>query len=327
MKNKIAHKAIQFFVVLGLLLFCLSSCQSRAETEALKIKAQKEALSMNIQTDIHALINLFNGDVGIYVLHLKKGIEFAYQENKLFPTASMIKVPIMAALFNDVESGRINYESMLGYDPNLINYSWKGDGAIERFRPGSKIYLSRVIAHMITFSDNHASLWLQGMVGESRINEWLAAQGFEKTRINSRLSERKTDYQHYGWGQTSAKEMAQLLLGIYEGRVVSQRASEEMYRTLTQSYWNDVSLTQVPFNIQVAAKSGVLSQSRSEVVLVNAPSGDYVFCVITNKQKDRSLVPDNEGYVLIRNLSKLLWQHFEPDSTWVSPQKPFFVRH
>ena len=306
---------------------CLSSCQKQKDKELLKAKAEQEILEKRLKESIQALIAGFQGDVGIYVLHLNKGIAFGFQENKVFPTASMIKIPIMAALFQDIESGRLNYEKLLSYDADLINYAWKGDGALERFRPGSKIYLSRVIAHMIAFSDNHASLWLQAMVGEARINEWLRTQGFEKTRLNSRLPERKSAYQQYGWGQTTPKEMLQLLQGIYQGDVVSQRASEEMYRTLTQTYWNDLALSQLPPSVQVAAKVGTVSQSRSEVVLVNAPSGDYAFCIITNKQKDRSLMPENEGFVLIRNLSKLLWQHFEPDSTWVAPQKPYFVRH
>jgi hypothetical protein len=33
-------------------------------------------------------------------------------------------------------------------------------------------------------------------------------------------------------------------------------------------------------------------RSRSEVVLVNAPSGDYVFCLITRNQQDESWRPD-----------------------------------
>ncbi|MDP7608760.1 MAG: serine hydrolase, partial [Candidatus Marinimicrobia bacterium] len=63
--------------------------------------------------------------------------------------------------------------------------------------------------------------------------------------------------------------------------------------------------------VQVASKQGAVSQSRSEVVLVNAPSGDYVFCIITKNQTDTRYDQDNEGFILIRNISKLLWQHFE----------------
>jgi beta-lactamase class A len=80
-----------------------------------------------------------------------------------------------------------------------------------------------------------------------------------------------------------------------------------MYRYLTRIYWDDEALSQIPRTVQVASKQGAVSDSRSEVVLVNGPHGDYVFCVITNKQTDQSWAEENEGYVLIREVSKLLW--------------------
>jgi len=103
---------------------------------------------------------------------------------------------------------------------------------------------------------------------------------------------------------------------IREGRAVSPAASEEMYRVLTRIYWNDEALSQIPPTVQVASKQGAVNQSRSEVLLVNAPSGDYVFTVITKNQEDTSWEGDNEGFVLLRDVSKLLWNHFEPESDW-----------
>ena len=64
--------------------------------------------------------------------------------------------------------------------------------------------------------------------------------------------------------------------------------------------------------VQAASKQGAADRSRSEVVLVNAPSGDYVFCVITKNQLDQRYTNDNEGWVLHRAVSALLWKHFEP---------------
>ena len=97
---------------------------------------------------------------------------------------------------------------------------------------------------------------------------------------------------------------------------VSPAASEEMYRILTRIYWNDEALSQLPPTVQAASKQGAVNQSRSEVVLVNAPHGDYFFAVITKNQEDTSWDDDNEGFVLLRDVSRLLWQHFEPDSDW-----------
>ena len=85
---------------------------------------------------------------------------------------------------------------------------------------------------------------------------------------------------------------------------------------LTRSFWTGEALSQLPPTVQAASKQGAVDQSRSEVVLVNAPSGDYVFCVITKNQQDESMKPENEGYVLLRRVSALLWRHFEPRHPW-----------
>jgi beta-lactamase class A len=89
-----------------------------------------------------------------------------------------------------------------------------------------------------------------------------------------------------------------------------------MYRTLTRTYWDDEALSQIPPTVQVASKQGAVDRSRSEVALVNAPNGPYVFSVITKNQADTTWTADNEGFRLIREVSRTLWRHFEPDSDW-----------
>jgi beta-lactamase class A len=66
--------------------------------------------------------------------------------------------------------------------------------------------------------------------------------------------------------------------------------------------------------VQAAHKTGSLDESRSEVVLVNAPHGDYVFYIGTKNNKDQRWTDDNEAQVLIRNIATLLWYYFEPSS-------------
>jgi beta-lactamase class A len=47
------------------------------------------------------------------------------------------------------------------------------------------------------------------------------------------------------------------------------------------------------------------------------------FSVITKNQEDQSWKKENEGFVLIRNISRLLWKHFEPTSDWAPPEVRF----
>lgn len=291
-------------------LFCLAALLSLP----LLLHAQPHTVDTELQQRLDALVADFNGDVGIYVRHLPTGRMAAIHADTLFPTASMIKVPIMLKTFDSIEKGELDYGQELVYRDSLL---YPGEDLLGAFQDSSTISLSKAVMLMITTSDNTASLWLQHLCGTgTAINEWLAAEGFEGTRMNSRTSGRRGDWERYGWGQTTPREMSELLVMIREGRAVSPAASEEMYRVLTRIHWNDEALSQIPPTVQVASKQGAVSRSRSEVVLVNAPSGDYVFTVVTKNQEDASWEADNEGYVLLRNVSKLLWNHFEPESDW-----------
>jgi len=260
---------------------------------------------------LEALVSNFDGDVGIYVRHLPSGEEIAINADSLYPTASMIKVPIMLGLFDRIVKDSLNYGSTLVWSPEIVNYPHDTDGLLSSFKDSATIALTKLISLMITYSDNHASLWCQELAGGGlAINEWLEANGFQQTKMNSRTPDRRDDWEIYGWGQTTPREMAELLVMIHAEKAVSPWASEEMYRYLTRIYWDDEALAPIPRTVQVASKQGAVSASRSEVVLVNAPSGDYVFCVITNNQTDTSWGVDNEGFVLLRDISMILWENF-----------------
>jgi beta-lactamase class A len=81
-------------------------------------------------------------------------------------------------------------------------------------------------------------------------------------------------------------------------------------------FWDEYALSSLPPYVQAASKQGMVDDSRSEVVLVNAPHGDYVFYVATKNNKDQRWVSDNEAWQLARKVSALLWDYFEPGSKW-----------
>jgi beta-lactamase class A len=269
-----------------------------------------------LQAQLEQLVQGFHGDVGIYVHHLRTGRMAAVRADELFPTASLVKVPILLGTFDAIARGSLRYDSLLTFRDSLV---YSRDDLIGDLRDSTKIALAKVSMMMMSLSDNTASLWLQGLVGGATINQWLHDHGFDSTRVNSRVPGRESAKAQYGWGQTTPREMAGLLTLIREGRAVDAAASEAMYRHLTRSYWNGEALSQLPPWVQAASKQGMVDKARSEVVLVNAPSGDYVFAISTKNQQDSSWTNANEGYVLIRRLSALLWKRFEPAHPYAAP--------
>ncbi|WP_291400025.1 serine hydrolase [Daejeonella sp.] len=292
------RKSLSLLSIIFLLVF--SAFAQTKNDKKLTLKLQK-------------LVEGFNGDVGIYVQNLKTGKFAEINADTIFPTASMIKVPIMIGVFDKIEKKELSYHQNLIYRDSLL---YAGEDILGSFKDGEKVQLSKVQMLSITTSDNTGSLWLQKLVGGANINKWLSDNGFENIRINSRTPGREAFQKRYGWGQTSPKEMALLIKKIRDGLAISPAASERMYRNLIRIYWDGEALSQIPPYVQAASKQGAVNRSRSEVVLVNASHGDYVFCIATKNQKDESWTTDNEGYQLIRKLSKLLWNYYEPQSDW-----------
>ena len=268
-----------------------------------------------LQSQLEAAVRGFHGDVGVYVRNLRTGQTAAIRADELFPTASMIKVPILVTTFQAMEDGDLAFLQQLTYTDSLA-YAGEDD-LLALVRDSSTVELAKVAMLMLTMSDNTASLWLQALAGTGvQINAWLTQHGLDSTRMNSRTPGRQDNWKQYGWGQTTPREMAELLVMIREQRAVSPAADQQMYRMLTRTYWNGEAVSQIPPWVQAASKQGAVDRSRSEVVLVNAPAGDYVFCVITKNQGDESWEASNEGYLLLRKVSALLWAYFEPETPW-----------
>ena len=269
----------------------------------------------SLESELRALVATVRGDVGIYVRHLRTGRGVAIRADELFPTASMIKVPIMIAVHDAVARGLLHYADTLVWRDSM-RYAGEDD-LFNHLRDSTRLALPMIQMHSITISDNAASLWLQGLVTGVAINQWLQQHGFDSTHVNSRTPGRESARTQYGWGQTTPREMSELLVRIRDGKAVNTAASHAMYRALTRIYWNGEALSRIPPWVQAASKQGAVDRSRSEVVLVNAPGGDYVFCIITKNQIDERYSDDNEGWVLHRAVSALLWKHFEPRHPFV----------
>ena len=264
---------------------------------------------VKLQKQIIELIKGFNGDIGIYIHDLKHNRIVSINADTVFPTASIVKIPILIGVMSKIQSGELNYHQRLTYTDSLF-YS-EGDDILSAFKDSATIELSKVMMLMLTISDNCASLWLQGLSGGGiRINQILDSLNLTATRVNSRTPGRENDRTSYGWGQTSPREMATLMERIVNGEIINKESSEKMLRLLGRQYWDEVALSQIPAGVFVADKNGAVDESRNEVMYVNSKKNPYILSIFTKNNKDTSWVSGNEAWVLTRKISALLWKHY-----------------
>ncbi len=296
----------RFLMVLAVII-----STTMAQTDRVSAQATRGPLDQNLQKGLEQVVKDFKGDVGIFVQHLPSGKTAQINADSLFPTASIVKIPILIGLFDKIEKKELDYTQKMVYRDSL---RYGGSGLMQFYKDSSSTDLSTLATLMITYSDNTTSLWSQSLAGGGEaINALMAHYGMKDTRVNSRTQGREKDREIYGWGQTTPYEISQLMIKIRNGEMISPAASDRMYRIMTNIYYDDGAISQFPAQVQSASKQGMVNASRSEVILVNAPSGDYVFAVLTNNNTDQRWSADNEAWELIRKISAHLWNYFEPD--------------
>lgn len=261
-----------------------------------------------LEKEIKAMITGFRGEIGIYVHDLTSGRQVAIQADSLFPTASLVKIPILTGIMRKIEDSSLNYHQPLIYKDSLL---YEGEDILGSFKNNEKIELSKVMMLMLTTSDNTASLWLQTLAGTgTRINELMDSLGLSNTRVNSRTPGRADQRNKWGWGQTTPREMGRLLEKIIRHEVISYAASEKMLRLMSRNYWDEEAISQIPADVFIASKSGAVDASRSELLFVNGKKCSYIFSICTKNNVDRSWEPGNEAWELTRRISRYLWQYY-----------------
>jgi beta-lactamase class A len=285
---------------------------------AVTLAAQKT--DKKLQSKLQDAITGYNGSIGIYVKSLRTGKTVMINADTIFPTASIVKVPIMIGVMDKIERGELHYDSSHVYKDSLL---YAGSDILGSFKNDEKIALKKIMMLMLTTSDNTASLWLQKLAGTgTRINEILDSFGLKDTRVNSRTPGRESFRAIYQWGQTTPKEMGTLFEKIYRAEIFTTQACERMMRCLGRNFWDEnEAISQIPATIEVFSKNGCVNASRSEAMIVNAPNNPYVFCIFTKNNKDQRWVHDNEAWTMARKISTLLWNYFEPGNNWTAASK------
>lgn len=278
------------------------------------LKAVAQKTDQVLQKRLETLVTGFHGTVGIYVHDLEKNRIATFNADSIFPTASIVKIPILIGIMDKIQRRELEFHQVMVYRDTL-NYD-PGEDVLASFKAGEKILLSKLILLSISLSDNTASLLLQGLAGGGiRINELIDSLGYKLTRVNSRTPGREINREIYGWGQTTPREIALIMEQIETGKIFNQRLSDRMLRTLGRQYWDEEAISQIPPNIFVASKSGAVDESRNEVLYVNAPH-PYIFSIFTKNNEDKRWEYNNEAWVLTRKISAMLFNYFNSAIEW-----------
>ncbi len=221
----------------------------------------------------------FHGEAGIYIKDLKTSQVISIQPSKLFPSASLVKVPIMAACYQAQQEGRLNLDDKLTL---LRHQKIRSCSHLYFARSGSRFTIRDLIERMITESDNTATNMLTDHLGFAYLNQKFVEFGLRNTDLRRGVMDlqwRAAGIENY----TTPEDMAFILEKIYRGELVSDQASGEMMGVLKRQKVNDRIPRWLPDDVVIAHKTGLLRDTVSDCGIVFTQKGDFIICVLTSE--------------------------------------------
>src|SRR3954466_1515466 len=171
----------------------------RADTAALRKKLDSIA-------DAH------HGIVGYSIIDLETGARINRRGDETFPTASLIKVPILVTIYDLVAKGQLALDDPLTV---LKIDQVPGSGVLQFMHNGTTITVHDAAWLMSTISDNTATNLLLDRIIIRRVWAKMDSLGLPHTRVHSktflRIASVAIDSSiKYGFGVTAPNEMAKL---------------------------------------------------------------------------------------------------------------------
>jgi beta-lactamase class A len=262
--------------------------------------------SLALRRTLDSLTAAHRGIVGYSIHNVDSGERFELRGDEPFPTASLIKVPILVTLYDFVEKGDIALDDRI-----IVTKADKvgGSGTLQFMHDGIEITVADAAWLMIGISDNTATNLILDKVGLRRVWTKMEALGLPRTKVHSQSFRRYTSVAmdssvKYGLGVSTPNEMAKLFALLAQGKAVSPRADSAMLNLLAQSTTSD-KLTRHVTGVRVAHKSGEVDASKTECALFYLQSR-VVACVFTRENQDTRWVIDNEAQVMMARLGEAI---------------------
>ena len=283
-----------------LIVLCAPAC-APAQTGATPAAFARADTAM-LHRALDSLAGAHRGVVGYTVHNLDTGERLERRGDETFPTASLIKVPVLVTLFDLVEKGDIALaDRMIVLKVDKV----PGSGQLQHFHDGVEITVRDAAWFMITISDNTATNLLLDKIAIRRVWAKMEALGLPRTKIHSKTFMRNTSVAmdssvKYGLGVTTPNEMARLFQLLAEGKAVSPRADSTMLEILASNEDNDL-MQRFVEGVSAPRKTGATDAVRTECALFRLQSR-VVACAMTKENQDQRWVIDNEAQLTLARI-------------------------
>lgn len=271
----------------------LLECGDTSTSLPSEVKATEEEVRAYIQ------LEKSNGtltDIGLYYRDLNNGPVFGIDPDTQFSPGSLLKVPLLLAIYKQQESDS-------AYLSKKIEYAGGASTAAQDvvvgqpISPGHTYTVNELLSHMIKESDNNAALLLYQLLGYDKTADTYKELGLTPPSVGS-------DY------TITVRSYATFFRLLYNATYISKTDSNEALKLLSGAEFKDGIVAGVPSGTVVSHKFGerhfegdTKIEQLHDCGIVYKPDHPYMLCIMTRGHDVKTLAP------VIANISKIVYSH------------------
>ena len=247
-----------------------------------------DLLWKKLETRVEEIASRLDGVMGVAILDLTDGRILLRNADRVFPTASSIKIAILLELYRQDQEARAGAKGKAKLDDS---YTIDPQDLVEdsQIMAGLTAGVTRVTNRdlaqfMVAVSDNAATNVLIDRVGIQNVSASMRSLGLTKIMLRRKMIDiaaaRRGDE-----NVATPQEMVRLLEAIYKEKALNKEATAALIKqlsTLKQSYIPRL----LPGNVQIANKPGELDAVRTDSGIVYAPNRSFAISVMTAYDRD-----------------------------------------
>lgn len=180
-----------------------------------------------------------SGVYGFYLINLADDFSYGYYQDETFQAASLIKLPVMTALYQKEENGEIDLEKeyKLREDDKVA-----GSGSLQNQKSGYVVTYQELLKLMGRESDNTAFKIAVNLIGEEKVQEIIFDLGMTNTS--------------YEKNTTTPQDIGLFFKNLYNNKYLDKKHTDEFFSYLTDTIYEDWLAKGIPGDIRVAHKFG-----------------------------------------------------------------------
>jgi beta-lactamase class A len=276
-------------VALGVALVLAMNAFAQQKPKPAPSDTGSDLLWKKLESRVAKIADQLDGVMGVAILDLGDGRILLHNADRVFPTASSIKIAILLELYRQDQEARAGAKDKAKLD-DLYTFDRKDLVEDSQIMAGLTAGVTRVsnrdlAQFIVAVSDNAAANVLIDRVGMQNVNATLRSLGLTKTMLRRKMMDvaaaRRGDE-----NVATPQEMARLLEMIYRGKALNQELTDELIRQLKTLKKDSYLSYELPAGVELADKPGTLDGVRTDSGIVYAPNQPFAISVMTAYDRD-----------------------------------------